>query len=159
MTNGSHKLARAPRTNDSILHICITRDVNHRSETAGNQNRVIVRGIDLGQLAAPIQSVERLALKKLLLSLILLVVSIIGCPPPTNGRELNGYTRLVKHLERVGNLSKEEPSLAIVRPDGGCIGDNKQNILGHGGAPALAFKRLVSMVRSCDPTFTADILA
>src|SRR5262249_13993965 len=66
--------------------------------------------------------------------------------------------RVVKHLKRVGDLGKKEPSLAIVRPDGGCIGDNKQNMLGHGVAPALVVKRLVNIVRNYDSTFTADIL-
>src|SRR5215831_20120887 len=131
MTYGGHKLARAPRANDGFLHLSITRDVNHRSETTGNQNGVIVRRIDLGQLAAPIQPAERHALKKLLLSLILFVVSIVGRPTTRDGRELNCDTRIVKHLKRVG-------SLAIVRSDDGCVGDNKQNMLGHGVAPALA---------------------
>ena len=47
MTNSGHELARAPRTNDGSLHLCIARDINHRSETAGNQGGVVVRGIDL----------------------------------------------------------------------------------------------------------------
>ena len=82
MTDGGHELARGPGTNDGLPHLCTARDVNHRSETAGNQDGVEVRGVDLGQFAAPIQSAERLALEKILLSLILFVVSSYGVHPP-----------------------------------------------------------------------------
>ena len=135
MTDGGHELARGPGTNDGSLHLCTARDVNHRSETAGNQDGVIVRGVDLGQFAAPIQSAERLALEEILLSLILFVVSIVRRPSSRDGRELNRDTRLVKHLKRMSDLGKKEPGLAIVRPDGGCVGDNEQNMLGHEVAP------------------------
>src|SRR5262245_25115219 len=104
MTDGRHKLARAPGANDSSLHHWVARYVNHRSETTGNQNGVIVRGVDLRQLAAPIQPAERHALEKCLLSRIRLVVSIIGCPATRERRELNCDTRIVKLLKRVGDL-------------------------------------------------------
>src|SRR5262249_16162156 len=106
----------------------------------------------------PIETAESLAFEKLLLCLILFVVGVIGCPSARNGRELHRDPRLVKHRERVSDLSKKETSLTVVRPDDLCIDDYKRNMLGHGVAPTLAVKRLVNMARSCDPTFTADIL-
>jgi hypothetical protein len=37
----------------------------------------------------------------------------------------------------VSDLGKKETGLATARPDNGCVGDNKQNMLGHGAAPFL----------------------
>jgi hypothetical protein len=55
--------------------------------------------------------------------------------------ELNRDSRLLKHLKRMSDLGKKETGLPIVRPDDGCVGDNKQNILGHDIAPSPDVKR------------------
>ena len=64
MTGGGLELARGPGTNDGFLHLCIARDVGHRSETAGNEDGVVVAASTSGQFATPVQSAERLDLEE-----------------------------------------------------------------------------------------------
>src|SRR5262249_16649142 len=80
VTDCRHEFTGAPSAHDSSLNIRIARDVDLGDEAARYQDGVVVRGIQLGQLAAAIEPAEGLALEELLLSGIFRVVGIVRRP-------------------------------------------------------------------------------
>jgi len=61
MADGGHELPSAPGAHDGLLDFRVARDVDHGPEATGNQDRVVIRGIHLGQLATAVQPAKRLA--------------------------------------------------------------------------------------------------
>src|SRR5262249_19361005 len=57
---------------------------------------------------------------------------VVRRPSAGGRRELDRDSRLVEHVERMSDLAEEEAGLATVRADHGCVGDDEQDMLGHG---------------------------
>ena len=52
VAHGGHQRPGVPGACDRTLHLEILRNVHHRAQPAGNEDRVVAKHVDLGQFAA-----------------------------------------------------------------------------------------------------------
>ena len=158
MANRRGELVRGPGACDGPLNEGIALDIDHRPQPSGNKDGVVIRTIYLGELSAAVQSAERLAFKKLLLGGIFFITCVVWRPSAGWRRELNCDSGLVEHVEGMATSAKKKPVFSIVRTNYRCIGDDEQNVLGHGsprlneGSQRLMYRR---GPRGCDIALNA----
>jgi hypothetical protein len=128
MADGGNDHACVPGADDGVLHLRVTGDVNHRSESARKEDRVIVQHVDFGKPAATGQAPVCLAVEERGLRGVVGVEPIFWRLAPEWGSELDGDAGSVKHFEGMGYLRKEKSRWPFVGADYGGVCRDKQNI-------------------------------
>jgi hypothetical protein len=94
----------------------------------GDEDRVIVENVDLGQLAAVCQALVCLAAEERCLNRVVPVEPVFGWLPAQRRCELQGDACFVEHIEGMGDLGKEEARVPLVRTNLGGVGGNAQDV-------------------------------